>query len=73
MAAAAKEVGEALEQAFRAEVDALKKEVEDLKTPKEFGQGLYHSTFRLLQAAKREIINLQRRHRAAFKAGGFFG
>jgi hypothetical protein len=47
------------EQAFRAEVDALKKEVDDLRKSKELGQELYHSTFSLLQDAKREIFNLQ--------------
>jgi hypothetical protein len=53
--AAAKDVGQAGEQALRAEVDALKQKVNDLTKSKEFGQGLYHSTYSLLQEANREI------------------
>ncbi len=55
VAAAAKDIGQAGEQALRAEVNALKQKVDDLTKSKEFGQGLYHSTYSLLQEANREI------------------
>ena len=59
VADAAKDVGQAGEQALRAEVDALKQKVNDLTKSKEFGQGLYHSTYSLLQEANREIEKLK--------------
>ena len=55
VAAVAKDVGQAGDQALRAEVNALKQKVDELTKSKEFGQGLYQSTFNLLQAATREI------------------
>ena len=55
VAAVAKDVGQAGDQALRAEVNALKQKVDELTKSKEFGQGLYHSTYNLLQAATREI------------------
>jgi hypothetical protein len=55
VAAVAKDVGQAGDQALRAEVNALKQKVDELTKSKEFGQGLYHSTYSLLQAATREI------------------
>jgi len=55
VAAAAKDIGQAGEQALRAEVNALKQKVDDLTKSKDFGQGLYHSTYSLLQEANREI------------------
>ncbi len=45
VAAAAKDIGQAGEQALRAEVNALKEKVDDLTKSKDFGQGLNHTTY----------------------------